>query len=273
MKNYSKEELRLLTEVLPNIAAGLRGDLANIYMAVNRLAPVEARERDEKTAQNAAVFSQSFFRMIRTLGNLSDAAMLADDAPLRLFNDDVVGLCRDVCEKAAPLFAMNGVTLDFEGDRSTVIALNAAMLRRLLFNLLSNALKATPAGGRVGVRVKCGARSVQIIVSDTGSGIRPERLETIFDSFLPADPADLSLHGVGLGLALCRRIAQGHGGRIVAESKEGEGTTFTVSLPNVKSPNDRLREPGFDYTGGFNPTLVELADALPARAFSHQYLD
>ena len=274
MKTYSEEELRLLTQILPNIASELRSAMANVYFAANRLAPPEARERDAQTDRDAAIFAQSFFRMCRVIGNLSDAPKLAEDTKFVLANDDIVGLCRDVCEQCTALFELSGVTLRFECDVSShIISLNAAMLRRLLFNLLSNALKATPRGGTVAVRVNPGLRFVQLSVSDTGCGIKAERLDHIFDGFLADGAGELSPHGMGLGLALCRRIAAGHGGRIMAESTEGVGTTFTVSLPNVKSATGRLEESGIDYVGGFNQTLVELADALPLQAFLHQHLD
>ena len=274
MKSYSEEELRLLTQVLPGIAAELRGSLANVYFAANRLAPAEMREQDAQADQNAAIFSQSFFRMYRVICNLSDAAKLGEDTRFTLYNDDIVALCRDVCDKAAPLFELKGVALEFDCDSPAhIIALDAEMMRRLLLNLLSNALKATPGGGRVVVRVRSNPRFVQLSVVDNGCGIPQDRLSSVFDSFLQTDWPDYSPHGAGLGLALCRRIAEGHGGRIMAESAEGAGSTFTVSLPNVKSPNGRLGEPGIDYAGGFNPILVELSDALPMQAFLHQYLD
>ena len=274
MKSYSEEELRLLAQVLPGIAAQLRGSLANVYFAANRLAPAEAREQDAQVDQNAAIFEQSFFRMYRLVCNLTDAGKLSGDTRFALGNGDLVALCRDICSKAAPLFEMKGVALDFASDSPAhILALNEEMMQRLLLNLLSNALKATPHGGRVVVRVRSNPRFVQLSVSDNGCGIPEDRLSSIFDSFLPTDRMDLAPHGAGLGLALCRRIAEGHGGRIMVESAEGAGSTFTVSLPNVKSPNGRLGEPGIDYAGGFNPILVELADALPVQAFAHQYLD
>ncbi|MBE7009037.1 MAG: sensor histidine kinase [Ruminococcaceae bacterium] len=274
MKEYTPEELRLLTEVLPNVAQELRGAMANVYAAANRLAPMDARERDESVDKNAAVFTQNYYRMYRVIGNLSDARMLADAAPLRLGNDDIVGVVRAVCERAEALFEAEGVTLDFQSDKSgQIIAMDAALIERMLLNLLSNALKFTPKGGSVSVRVRVTARQVYLTVADTGRGIAPDKLEHIFDRFLDVDAMDPPPHGVGLGLALCRRIAQGHGGTIVAESGEGKGATFTVALPNVRSKDASLRQKRTEYAGGFNRTLLELSDALGAEAFTHQYLD
>ena len=78
MREYTQEELRLLTEVLPNVAQELRGAMANIYIAAENLVPAEMRERNEKTDQYAAAFTQSYYRINRVLTNLGDAAELAE---------------------------------------------------------------------------------------------------------------------------------------------------------------------------------------------------
>ena len=188
--------------------------------------------------------------------------------------DDALGL-HALCERAEPLFALRGVALRFSASHeSHVIAFNAPMLERALLNLLSNALKFTPEGGTVSVRVKCGERHVQLTVADTGRGIEPERLAHIFERYLDTDRLDPAPpHGLGVGLSLCRRIAQGHGGMLVAESAVGKGTAFTLSLPNARSTDLSLSDRRFDYAGGFDHVLMELSDALPSRAFLQKYLD
>ena len=274
MRELSEEERRLLTTVLPGVAQELRGMMANMNIAAGNLAPAALRESDERVDRNAAFFAQSYYRMCRVVGNLSDAPMLADDGRFALRNDDAAGLARSVCERAEALFELQGVTLTFESDKNTqIIAMDAERLERLLLNLLSNALKFTPRGGHVAVRVRTTETRVLLRVSDTGCGMAPERLEHVFDRFLEGRHADPPPHGAGLGLALCRRIAEGHGGSIVAESEEGKGSTFTVSLPNVRTDSVQLRQPKAPYDGGFNTTLLELSDALGAEAFTHRYMD
>ena len=274
MREYGEEERKLLSEVLPNVGTELRGAMANVYAAACRLAPMEARENDGAVDKNAAIFTQSYYRMYRVVSNLSDAKKLTETEPFRLNNDDIVGLVRTVCERCEALFELQGVTLTFESAKSgQIIAMDAELLERLLLNLLSNALKYTPRGGRVDVCVRVNERRVVLSVSDTGCGISPERQEHIFDSFFLPPAMDGAPHGLGLGLALCRRIAQGHGGTIVAESEVGKGTTVTVSLPNARSAKTVLREPFVDYSGGFNRTLLGLSDALGAAAFTYRYLD
>ncbi len=274
MREYSKEELRLLTETLPNVAQELRGAMANVYAAAERLAPPAAREKDAALDRNAAIFTQSYYRMHRVIGNLTDAKLLAGEERFPLGNDDIVGVARAVCAQAEAPFAGEGVTLRFEADKSGhVIAMDASLIERLLLNLLSNALKFTPNGGSVDVRVRVTPRWVYLSVADTGRGVAADKLEHIFDRFLVTDAMDPPPHGMGLGLALCRRIAQGHGGTIVAESEEGKGTVFTVALPNTRAAGGELRASRTAYAGGFNRTLVELSDALSVSAFTHRFTD
>ncbi len=273
MREYTEEELRLLTEILPNVGTELRDAVSGLYGAVMRLAPEAMQETDPKVKKNAAIFMHGYCRMLRVIGNLTNAELLTRDVVPEARNIDLVGLCRDVCREAEALFELDGVTLTFESDReSGVLVADEALLKRLLLNLLSNALRHTPEGGTVMVRVRWGERAATIAVSDTGCGIPPEKLESVFERFLNAEPLDTSPHGVGLGLALCRRIAEAHGGRIVAESTAGEGSTFTVSLPKTVAQNVILRAPKVPYAGGLNETLVELSDALPTEAFTYLHL-
>ena len=273
MREYTEEELRLLTEILPNIGTEMRDAVSSIYGAVMRLAPEQAQEADPAVKKNAAIFMHGYCRMLRLVGNLSRAEMLAKDTPPELRNLDFIGLCRDMCREAEALFELKKVTLLFESDApGGVLAADEAQIKRLLLNLLSNALRYTPEGGTVTVSVRWSEHSAQLSVADTGYGIAPEKLATIFECFLQSDMLDASPHGLGLGLALCRRIAENHGGRIMVESTAGEGATFTVSLPRKTTRDAVLRTPRIAYAGGLNETLVELSDALPTEAFTYLHL-
>jgi two-component system, OmpR family, heavy metal sensor histidine kinase CusS len=109
---------------------------------------------------------------------------------------------------------------------------DADQLRRLIFNLLDNAIKFTPPGGHVSVAVKNLAGAARVIVQDAGIGIPPEHLPNIFDRFYRVDPArGRDTDGTGLGLAICRAIAETHGGHLEIDSKVGKGTTATLSIP------------------------------------------
>ena len=101
----------------------------------------------------------------------------------------------------------------------------------MLLNLLSNALKFTPEGGRVDVRAGVRDDFAEISVADTGVGIAPEDQEAVFEEFRQVGTADKKVEGTGLGLALSRKFIELHGGRIWVKSQVGHGSTFTFTLP------------------------------------------
>ena len=110
---------------------------------------------------------------------------------------------------------------------------NEPRLRRLLLILLDNALKYTPAGGRVTLAARRDAQEVTISVADTGAGIAPDDLPHVFERFWRADKVrSREAGGAGLGLAIARQIAELHGARLDVQSEPGRGSIFSVRLPN-----------------------------------------
>jgi signal transduction histidine kinase len=119
-------------------------------------------------------------------------------------------------------------------------------LQQVVWNLLSNAVKFTPRGGRVEVRLECVGEHLNLIVSDTGAGIKPELLPRLFERFWQADSSTTRAQGgLGLGLAVVRHLVELHGGSIRAESSgDGLGATFTVALPLLTlDPSGDVLEP------------------------------
>src|SRR5215472_12068689 len=116
-------------------------------------------------------------------------------------------------------------------DRVGMIRGDERKVKQVLLNLLSNALKFTPEGGRIDVRATMNDGMAEISVADTGVGIAPEDQEAIFEEFRQVGTADKKVEGTGLGLALSRKFVELHGGRIWVESEVGKGSTFTLTLP------------------------------------------
>jgi signal transduction histidine kinase len=116
-------------------------------------------------------------------------------------------------------------------------------INEVLGNLLSNAFKFTPRGGKVALSVQRSDGKLVVTVNDTGAGISPEQLPHIFDKFYQADnQAQAATKGTGLGLAIAKEVVEAHGGQISVESTVGEGTTFVVTLPVEASGARRRRE-------------------------------
>lgn len=273
MSEEKFEKIEAVNDVLRQVSGQLRNSLGNIHSALQRIAPPELRDGDQGIDKDAAVLCQSYYRILRLTGNLSDAANLNGPSATQLRNDDIVGFCRSVMRKAEQPAELLGLRLEFKCEKSShIIAIDEERLERLLLNLLSNAFKFTPKGGKVILEVRVLPQYVELRLTDTGRGIAPELLETVFDRYLH-DRMDPPPHGLGLGLPICRRIAQEHGGNLMLTSRLGEGTTVTVSLANEKAKTQELRTMLVDYSGGFNRTLVELSDALPRQAFTQKFLD
>jgi signal transduction histidine kinase len=119
------------------------------------------------------------------------------------------------------------LVLDLE-QASTAMLGHAGQLQQVVLNLLTNALDATPAGGRVSVRTRATREQLTLEVSDTGHGIPAAHRKDIFEPFFSTKEPG---HGTGLGLFIASQIVREHGGDIGLESEEGLGTTFRVTLP------------------------------------------
>ena len=266
-------QVRLLNEVLLHVSAQLRTALGGMHIAVSRLAPPERRDADAALDRDAALLNRNYYALLRLSNNLSNAPMLLDDAPLTRENTDIVTWLDGLCRQAAPLFALRNVTLTFQCSAAHHgAAINRVCLEQAVWNLLSNALKFTAEGGAVTVSLRFERRQVLLAVTDTGCGINAEDMEMVWDSYLHPERLAALPSGLGLGLPLCRRIAEGHGGRLVLNSREGHGTTVTLALPDELA-EDVVEDVAFDYTGGFQPALVGLADGLPFEAFLQKHSD
>jgi two-component system sensor histidine kinase GlrK len=132
-----------------------------------------------------------------------------------------------------PLVESKKIRLDRTGFRELpIIRMDSERILQALRNLIGNAVKFTPQDGRVTISAKQANQEVEVSVADTGPGIPPEKLMTIFDKYQQAGAADPYLmKGTGLGLSIAKHIISSHGGRIWAESKSGEGSTFIFVLP------------------------------------------
>jgi signal transduction histidine kinase len=144
----------------------------------------------------------------------------------------VADLVSNTIERYAELAARHQVALAGDAGPDIIADLDAQKVERVLANLVGNALRHTPGGGRVQVRAAAAAGQVEIEVIDTGEGIGAEDLPHIFDQFYRGEKSrSRTTGGAGLGLAIARRIVEAHGGRIWAESRTGEGARFVVRLP------------------------------------------
>jgi two-component system, OmpR family, sensor histidine kinase BaeS len=186
----------------------------------------------EPTPAELGSLRDEVLRLARMVGDLQTLAA-ADAAALNLTRSpaDLAELAAAAADSLARRFEAAGITLDRDLAASPVLA-DPHWLHQVITNLLTNALKFTPAGGRVTISTERTGADAILRVTDTGTGIPAEDLPRIFDRFFRGQRA-AQVSGSGIGLTVAAELVQAHGGRLTAASELGHGTQMTLSLPSA----------------------------------------
>ena len=215
-------------DVLGMVTHDLRNPLCVIAMNAQNI----AHDTTEPSTREAAdEVTRAVARMERLLTDLLDVARI-ESGMLRIVKRryDLGKLLTGVLESYRPLFAARGVTFAVELPVSPIVAsFDHDRIVQVLSNLLGNAMKFMSPQGTVGLYAEQQGDDVAFVVADDGPGIRPAALPHIFERFWQIDSN--SRRGLGLGLYICKKIVEAHGGRISAESELGKGATFRFTLP------------------------------------------
>ncbi|RME40977.1 MAG: response regulator [Planctomycetota bacterium] len=231
-----KENDRLKTEFFSNISHELRTPLTLI------LAPVENMREERLGALNAEqrraldVVQRNTVRLLNLINDLLDFAKIdAGKVSLNPEPVDLNELVMDLVSSASLLAQDRGIALDFSPDETIPPAmLDRTKIEKVVVNLVSNALKFTSEGGRIGLETRYQNDQLTLIVSDTGIGIAPKDHALVFQRFVQVDGSlSRRYEGTGLGLPMVKEFVELHGGRVSLESELGQGACFTVTLPFV----------------------------------------
>ena len=208
------------------LAAGLVHDLSHPIQNLGN--STRLLVRDDIDEESRVAIRVTIERELETLKRfMEDLRHVVRPRPVERFPLDVNTSVTEIVEAMRAEGERVGVTLEVRcADEPLVIEGDRFALGRVSRNLISNAIQATDQGGRVVVTTKRSGENVEINVSDTGVGIAPERLAAIFEDFVTT-----KRHGLGLGLAISKRIVEQLGGTITVESELGRGTAFTVQFP------------------------------------------
>ncbi len=234
--------VRTERELLANVSHEIRTPLARIRVALELAAEGDA----ERARRYLGEIGQDLAELDGLVEDVLAAARLDARGAGALRLDDGPVVLADVVDEAAGRFraAHEGRVLDLEvAGAIPPLRGDAALLRRMLGNLLDNAAKYSEAPAPIRISLRPEGAGAVIEVRDRGIGIAPEDLPRLFTPFFRTDRSRArGTGGTGLGLALARRIAEAHGGTISAESAPGEGTTFRVRLPGGAPPGEPARE-------------------------------
>lgn len=223
---------RLKDELISVVSHDLRTPLTSIMGYLELALDEEAEgELSDERREYLGVARRNCERLHRLVEDLLFVSRVKSGrAGLDLERLDVGRIARDAVENALPVASAAGIGLDSNCDADVEATVDGHRVAEAIENLLTNAIKFTPAGGRVEVRVTSGEDEVRIRVSDTGVGIEAEDLEHLFDRFFRASSAE-AIPGAGLGLSIVKAIVEAHGGGVDVESAPGRGTSFVLRLP------------------------------------------
>jgi len=200
-------------------------ELKTPIAAVQGLAAALVRSLDELDHVTAVRLAESLQRSAQHLGELVSSFRASGVAPRRQ-PTDLGALVRETVEELRPVLAGRDVGLEL-GDRLTA-AVDPVQIRQVLTNLLSNAVRYSPAGSPVEVSLSRAGETVELAVRDHGPGIPPEDAERVFERGARLASGG---GGSGLGLYLSRELARAHGGEVVAELPDGEGALLVLRIP------------------------------------------
>jgi signal transduction histidine kinase len=236
-KAQLEELLRLREELADMIVHDLRNPLNVIANGLQLLAEVSIPETEREYASVVVdTMERAMQRMGRLVDTLLDIARLEEGSlELRPQPLDVGALIEGAVAEEYRLAEAKGVTLEARPPSGLPDVLaDGDILQRVLINLLDNALKFTPAGGRVWVEAHPEAKVVRVDVVDTGPGIPEGERERIFEKFTQVQRQAEARRGSGLGLTFCRMAVEAHGGRIwVEDGPGGEGSRFAFTVPRA----------------------------------------
>ncbi len=234
-----REVERLKTDFVSTVSHELRTPLTSMRGALSLVLAGAAGEVSEKTRSLLQIALKNTERLIRLINDILDIEKIeSGHVEIRRDRCDLVQVLHTTLNGLEAYVLDAGVRLTLESERAVTVTGDGDRLVQIFTNLVSNAVKFTPRGGEVRIRLVTDEGVARVSVIDQGPGIPPEFQARIFGKFQQAARADARRSGgTGLGLAIARAIVELHGGSIGFDTAAGAGTTFTVELPFMATPD------------------------------------
>ena len=227
-------------------------------------------ESAPETHSRIAGINRGFYQLLRLVGNMSDAGSRSVSRPEL---QDVTSVLQEIFDEAGDLCGNAGVTLTFRNLPAGVYSLiDSSRLERAIYNILSNSLKFTPAGGQIQAQLDRRGNTLYLSMTDSGPGIDFNVAAQVFRRYCREPGIEDSRYGIGLGMSLIRAAAVAHGGTVLLDRNKNGGSRITLSLP-IRQDISALRSPvmRIDYAGERNHGLIELSDSLPNELYGPRF--
>lgn len=216
-----------------------------------------------------AHLNKSLQQLHRAICNMSDAALYGETRVSRMELREITSVFQEHLEKAAQLSLHAGRVLEYSLPNTQIhTMIDSEKIERAIFNLISNAIKATKEGDKISAKLHQAGNKLYFCVSDNGNSL--ER-SNIFSRYLREPGMEIGYTGLGLGLTIVRKAAAAHGGTLLLEKLPRGGAKFTMSLAIKQPDKSGLRSPvrlPVDYAGGHDHALLELSDVLPSELYT-----
>ncbi|MDV3427269.1 MAG: PocR ligand-binding domain-containing protein, partial [Bacillota bacterium] len=234
----SKEYNRTKTQFFSIISHELKTPLNIIFSSLQLMESIHngssSLHEDGKFSKYSEIMKQNCYRMIKLVNNFIDMNKIElGFSNLKLKNCNVVKFIEDITLSVVEYGKLKNINIIFDTETEEIItAFDLGKLERILLNLLSNAMKFTPAHGTIYVNIYDKNEYILISVMDTGIGIPENMLDKIFDPFILVDSSlKRNAEGSGIGLSIVKSLVEMHGGRILVKSQIGIGSEFIIKLP------------------------------------------
>ncbi len=241
-------------------ARELRSPLSNLMIAADSLARYSGE--DPLVQEQLARLNRSLHQMHRLVNNMSDAARSDILTPAGVH--DWSRLIHDIFEKISTQLENTNIQLTYEGLSHSVTGLaNEGQLERAILNIVSNAMKFMPEGGRIHATLTQKENMLYLSIRDSGSGIADPILSNVFTRYQRQPGIEDSRYGIGLGMVLIRSAAADHGGTVLIDSPGGKGTRVTMTMA-IRQNAAMLKSPVIPpMVDGSRQVLTELSESLP----------
>jgi PAS domain S-box-containing protein len=237
-----KETMEIKSQFISTVSHELRTPLAAMKEGIAIVLDEVTGRINGKQKKFLDIAKRNVERLENMINNILDFQKLeAGNIGFHIQNNDIKQVSLEVHETMTLYAEKNGVKLLFElADNLPEAKFDHDRIVQVLINLLGNAIKFSPKGGRACLNVQYRNEELVISISDTGVGIPQKEFSKIFERFYRVEQQREEVQGTGLGLSIVHKIVIGHGGRIEVESEVGHGSTFTVFLPLVPEPEPNL---------------------------------